>query len=113
MHGSAASVEVPSFCLHWACRALELRDVQDVADDLLDAAEFAETRVANFFGSSDGRLIRGVVTWVLPYPFGGEFDLLVEAVMLAAEERARGRRRAAALLTLLPAGLLALILMSD
>lgn len=76
--------------------AAVMRESTLLASALLDDAEFAEVGVATWLTTPDGALVRFVVGRVLPWPLGAEFNLLVEAVTIAALAKQRQRRVVAA-----------------
>jgi hypothetical protein len=92
--------------------ALVLRDATAVANDLLEQTEIAEIGLARLLASPDGQMIRTVVSWVLPFPQGAEFDLLVDAITRAAEATRNGKKETAGFFTLLAVGVGALLLVS-
>ncbi len=67
-----------------------------MASALLEDAEFAEVSVATWLKTPDGELVRFVVGQVLPQPIGVEFELLVDAVTIAALAKQRQQRVVAA-----------------
>ena len=79
--------------------ALQLRAAVEIARDLLDATELAEVRFAGFMGEPDGQLIEAAVKQALPYPYGTEFQLLVDAVKIAADAKQKGEQTRAGLAT--------------
>ncbi len=81
----------------------------DVARAILGDAEFAEVRLAGWFASPDGELVRSVARSVLPFAPAAELDLLVEAVTMAADAHQRRRERVAVVSTL-AAGAVAIVL---
>lgn len=64
-----------------------MRNAQDVAADIAGAMERDGVTAARWFESPDGKLITAAVGWVMPWPQGAEFELLVSAVLLAAQQR--------------------------
>ena len=75
-----------------------MRSAEDLAIELLSDIAFAEIGLASALTSPDGRLIETVVGHVLPFPHGLEFQLLVDALILAGEaQQIRAFRRAALL----------------
>jgi len=69
-----------------------LRESIQLASALLEDTEFAEAGVATWLNTPDGELVRFVVGRVLPWPVGAEFNLLVEAVTIAALAKQRQQR---------------------
>ncbi len=72
--------------------AAAMRESSALASALLEDTEFAEVGVATRLNTPDGELVRFVVARVLPWPASAEFNLLVEAVTIAALARQRQQR---------------------
>ncbi len=70
-----------------------LRSAEALARDLLDDAEFAEFRVAEWLRTPEGRIVEAAVSQVLPWPGSAEFQLLVEAISLAAKAKAKAKAK--------------------
>jgi hypothetical protein len=86
------------------------RSANDIASELLQNAEFGEVKLAGWLKSPNGAMARTVVGWVLPQPYGAEFTLLVEAIMLAAQAQQDDQRKLAGGLTIVAVATLALLL---
>jgi hypothetical protein len=71
---------------------LELRTAEDVSQELLNAADTEQLRLASFLRSPDGQLVRAVVGRILPWPESAEFRLLIDAILLAANAKKRDER---------------------
>jgi len=82
------------------------RSAKDLAAEFLQDAAFTDIRLAGFLASPDGQVVTAVVKQVLPYPYNVGVPLLVEAIMLAAQEQTNRQIGT----TLLGAGAGALIL---
>jgi hypothetical protein len=72
--------------------ASAMRDSTRLASALLEDTEFAEVGVATWLHTPNGELVRFVVGRVLPWPVSAEFNLLVEAVTIAALAKQRQQR---------------------
>lgn len=80
------------------------KDAQQVADELLQEAEFREIWLAGLLATPDGQTIEQVVASVLPSPWSADFSLMLESVKLAAAARQQDRQRAAAGWTVVAVG---------
>src|SRR5271157_2105476 len=67
------------------------RSPEELASALLADAEFAEVGLADWLNSPDGQLIETAVGRVLPMPQAIEFQVLVDALTLAAQAQQRGQ----------------------
>jgi hypothetical protein len=79
----------------------QYRTAEDVAADLGTVLEGMDVGLAGILNSPDGQLIRAVVGSVLPAPQVWLFDLLVEAVLLAAQAHNRTQKIEAGVLAAL------------
>jgi hypothetical protein len=68
------------------------RTAKEVARDLVPELAQMDVRLAGVLESPDGQLISAVVGWVLPAPQRTLFDLLTDAVILAAQAQNRGQK---------------------
>ena len=102
---------------NWAYEAsgwsVSLRTADAVVSSLVNETEFAEVNLAGLFKSPDGQLIKTVVGWVLPWPMSTEFELLVDAITLAAQAKQKNERGLAAGLTAAAAFVILLIFLSE
>jgi len=102
---------------NWAYEAedwtMSLREAASIGSNLLDDAEFGEVNLAGWLKSPDGQLIQTVVGWLLPWPEGAEFKLLVKAITFAAQAQQNKERGVAAGVTLIAAALLLVLFNSD
>ena len=80
----------------WAGWTSALRESTELASALLEDAEFGEVGVATWLRTPDGELVRFAVGRVLPTPVSAEFNLLVDAVTIAALAKQRQQRVVAA-----------------
>jgi hypothetical protein len=87
------------------------RAASDIANELLQDAEFNEIKLGSWLQSPDGVLIQTVVGQVLPQPYSIEFSVLVEAISLAAQAQRDNDRGLAAGLTVVGAATLVLLLL--
>jgi hypothetical protein len=88
--------EHPSWAYQGPPWAQQRRSARDIANDLLQEAEFREIQLATWVRSPDGALIAQVVTWVLPPTQALEFQLLVDAISVAADAKHRDEQQRAA-----------------
>lgn len=72
----------------------DLRKATEVGREIVDCIGFREVQLTGLLDSPDVLLIRKVVSWVLPYSSGQEFELLVAAVEHAARADLRHKRLA-------------------
>ena len=87
---------------------LPLPTSQDLAQLWLDSAEFRALQLGTWLNTTDGQVLVAAVELVLAPGYEQEFELLVDALQLAAEaQHQQGRRKAGFALAAVSAGLLA------
>lgn len=66
-----------------------LPSAQTLADELIQLTEFRALRLGTWLASSDGKLVARAVGLVVPPVYRPQYELIVSALMLAAELQRR------------------------
>ena len=87
----------------------QLRTARQVAQDMLEEVEFRDVGLASWINGPDGALITSVVGLVLPWPESAEYQLLIEAILIAGQTQQANQRGLAAGVMLMLGVLIALV----
>lgn len=72
-----------------------LPSVEDLCGELLEDAEFRALALGGVLGTTEGQVIIGAVSMVIPTEYRAVFDLTVDSLTMAAQRECEQSRRTA------------------